>query len=198
MRQRGRRHPQRRTSPQNKLGVMQPILSFVRPATPALRHGRPRHRPGLFFRRCSSKVKSRKARLELNARVIESGFGSYAAPCGRTNMKVSKRTVVAGLAAIPTGLVVGGERLASAQSQGDVIGELASNEGIFVDGKTFKIARGKAKGDASAQIARLGAKEVGPGAIIPIPRQALHGGGHAPGAVGVPRRHPSGDYGYYL
>ena len=81
-------------------------------------------------------------------------------------MKVSKRTVVAGLAAIPTGLVVGGERLASAQSQGDVIGELASNEGIFVDGKTFKIARGKAKGEPSAQIARLGAKEVGPGAII--------------------------------
>ena len=70
-------------------------------------------------------------------------------------MNVSKRTVVAGLAAVPTGLVVGGERLASAQSQGDVIGELASNEGIFVDGKTFKIARGKAKGDPSAQIAKL-------------------------------------------
>ena len=42
----------------------------------------------------------------------------------------------------------------------------ANNEGIFVDGKTFKIARGKAKGEPSAQIARLGAKEVGPGAII--------------------------------
>ena len=50
-------------------------------------------------------------------------------------MKVSKRTVVAGLAAVPTGLFFGGERLASAQSQGDVIGELASNEGIFVDGR---------------------------------------------------------------
>jgi hypothetical protein len=48
-------------------------------------------------------------------------------------MKVSKRIVVAGLAAVPTGLVVGGERLASAHSQGDVIGELANNEGIFVD-----------------------------------------------------------------
>ena len=70
------------------------------------------------------------------------------------------------MAAVPTGLVFGGERLAFAQSQGDVIGELASNEGIFVDGKTFKIARGKAKGDPSAQIARLGAKAVGPGAII--------------------------------
>ena len=81
-------------------------------------------------------------------------------------MKVSKRTAVAGLAAVLTGLGRGAERPASAQSQGDVIGELASNEGIFVDGKTFKIARGKAKGDPSAQIARLGAKEVGPGAII--------------------------------
>jgi hypothetical protein len=85
---------------------------------------------------------------------------------GGLEMKVTKRRVTAGLAAIPTVLVVGTERIASAQSPGDVIGELASNEGIFVDGKTFKIARGKAKGDPSAQIAKLGAKEVGPGAII--------------------------------
>ena len=81
-------------------------------------------------------------------------------------MKVSKRIAVVGLAAVPIVLVGGGARLAFAQSQGDVIGVLAANEGIFVDGKTFKIARGKAKGDSSAQIARLGAKEVGPGAII--------------------------------
>ena len=81
-------------------------------------------------------------------------------------MKVSKRRVMAGLAIIPTGLVVGTNRIACAQPQGDVIGELASNEGIFVDGKTFKIAKGKSKGDPSAQIARLSAKEIGPGAII--------------------------------
>jgi hypothetical protein len=81
-------------------------------------------------------------------------------------MKVSKRRVMAGLAVIPTALVVGTNRIACAQPQGDVIGELASNEGIFVDGKTFKIAKGKAKGDPSAQIARLGAKEIGPGAIV--------------------------------
>src|SRR5262249_44536495 len=62
----------------------------------------------------------------------------------------------------------GAGKLALAQQppQGDVIGELANNEGIFVDGKTFKIARGKAKGDPAAQIAKLGAKEVGPGAIV--------------------------------
>jgi hypothetical protein len=79
-------------------------------------------------------------------------------------MLLPKPTVlVAGLAAI--GLAAGAS-LAFAQQAGDVIGELANNEGIFVDGKTFKIARGKAKGDPAAQIAKMGAKEVGPGAIV--------------------------------
>jgi hypothetical protein len=73
--------------------------------------------------------------------------------------------LIAGVAVIA--LAVGAGRLSFAQQPpGDVIGELANNEGIFVDGKTFKIARGKAKGDPSAQIAKMGAKEVGPGAII--------------------------------
>ena len=81
-------------------------------------------------------------------------------------MALSKRTaLVAGVAALA--LAVGAGRLAIAQPPtGDVIGELANNEGIFVDGKTFKIARGKAKGDPAAQIAKMGAKEVGPGAIV--------------------------------
>jgi predicted aconitase with swiveling domain len=89
-------------------------------------------------------------------------------------MRFSKRSVMTGLAAIPTGLVVGIEPSRSALSQGDVIGELASGEGIFVDGKTFKIAKGKGKGEPSAQIARLGAKEVGPGAIIFRYREKLY------------------------
>ena len=79
-------------------------------------------------------------------------------------MTFSKRSAVACLAAIPKRLVASTQRSASEQSQGDVIGELACGEGIFVDGKTFKIAKGNAKGEPSAQIARLGA--VGPGAII--------------------------------
>ena len=81
-------------------------------------------------------------------------------------MSVSKPTMlIAGVAVIA--LAVGAGRLSFAQQPpGDVIGELANNEGIFVDGKTFKIARGKAKGDPAAQIAKLGAKEVGPGAIV--------------------------------
>ena len=81
-------------------------------------------------------------------------------------MSLSKPAIMAGVAAIAL-TVAGASQLALAQQPtGDVIGELANNEGIFVDGKTFKIARGKAKGDPAAQIAKMGAKEVGPGAIV--------------------------------
>jgi hypothetical protein len=48
----------------------------------------------------------------------------------------------------------------------DAIGQLATNEGIYVDMKDFKIAKGAAKGDPSAQISKLGAREVSDGAII--------------------------------
>ena len=45
-------------------------------------------------------------------------------------------------------------------------GQLESNEGIYVDMKDFKITKGVAKGDPSAQIVKLGAREVSDGAII--------------------------------
>ena len=50
--------------------------------------------------------------------------------------------------------------------QRTMIGELANNEGIYVDLKAFKIAKGAAKGDPSTQIAKMGAREVADGAII--------------------------------
>jgi hypothetical protein len=46
------------------------------------------------------------------------------------------------------------------------VGQLASNEGIFVDVKEFKINKGMAKGDPSEQIKKSGAREVTEGAII--------------------------------
>ena len=46
------------------------------------------------------------------------------------------------------------------------VGQLASNEGIFVDVKEFGIHKGSAKGDQSAQISKAGAREVSDGAII--------------------------------
>jgi hypothetical protein len=48
----------------------------------------------------------------------------------------------------------------------DVLGQLGSNEGIYVDMKGFKISKGAAKGDASKHVAKLGAREVTNGAII--------------------------------
>jgi hypothetical protein len=50
--------------------------------------------------------------------------------------------------------------------QRTMIGELANNEGLYVDLKAFKIAKGAAKGDPSTQIAKMGAREVADGAII--------------------------------
>jgi hypothetical protein len=50
--------------------------------------------------------------------------------------------------------------------QRTMIGELANNEGIYVDLKGFKIAKGAAKGDPSTQIVKMGAREVADGAII--------------------------------
>jgi hypothetical protein len=48
----------------------------------------------------------------------------------------------------------------------NTVGQLASNEGIFVDVNEFKIAKGSAKGDPADQIAKSGAREVSDGAII--------------------------------
>jgi hypothetical protein len=56
--------------------------------------------------------------------------------------------------------------IAQQQAQRVVIGELANNEGIFVDAETFKITRGRAQGDPSVQIGKFDAKEVRSGAIL--------------------------------
>ena len=45
-------------------------------------------------------------------------------------------------------------------------GTIADNDSIFIDGKTFQITPGKAKGSASGVIKTLGARELGSGAIV--------------------------------
>src|SRR5262245_36014623 len=55
--------------------------------------------------------------------------------------------------------------LAMAQSQ-TLPATIADNDSIYIDGKTFAITPGRAKGDTSAQIEALGARDLGPGAII--------------------------------
>jgi hypothetical protein len=76
-------------------------------------------------------------------------------------MQVSKRLLTVGLA---VGLASGAAWVAFAQSPTPEV--LGNNEGIFVDSKNFNISKGKSKTDPAAQIAKLNAKEVGPGAII--------------------------------
>jgi len=48
----------------------------------------------------------------------------------------------------------------------DAIGNITDNDGIFIDGRAFRIMAGKAPGDAGAQIKSLNARELGPGTII--------------------------------
>src|SRR5262245_15848655 len=84
-------------------------------------------------------------------------------------MLSSKRElIVIGVATIA--LAAGTSQFAFAQSATrDVVGEIANNEGYFVDGKTFKIVKGKAGDDAAAQFAKLekmGAREAGPGVTV--------------------------------
>ena len=55
--------------------------------------------------------------------------------------------------------------LALAQAQ-DTTRGIAKNESIFIDGKALTITQGTAKDDVSPQVAKLGARDVGPGAII--------------------------------
>jgi hypothetical protein len=85
-------------------------------------------------------------------------------------MAIAKHTMVAaGLTAIALAAAGGGLAFAQQPSQ-DVVGEIANNTGYFVDGKTFKIAKGTAKSDdAAAQFAKLqkmGAKDAGPGVMV--------------------------------
>jgi hypothetical protein len=56
----------------------------------------------------------------------------------------------------------------------NVVGQLASNEGIYVDMKDFNITKGISKGDPAAQITKLGARKVSDGAIIFRSGEALY------------------------
>src|SRR5215475_8667865 len=55
---------------------------------------------------------------------------------------------------------------AVAQSQTLPPAVIADNDSIYIDGKTFSITPGRAKGDTSTQIQALGARDLGPGAIV--------------------------------
>jgi hypothetical protein len=82
-------------------------------------------------------------------------------------MSLSKGTwFIAGLAT--AGLFSGAVTFAIAQAPSqDVISKLDSNQGIFVDKKSFDVVKGNAKtNDPVATLTKMGAREVSAGAII--------------------------------
>ena len=66
------------------------------------------------------------------------------------------------------GAVIGFLPLVPALAAEPPKGELsiADNDGIFVDGRSFKIVAGHTNGDASAMVRKSGARELGPAAIL--------------------------------
>ena len=54
---------------------------------------------------------------------------------------------------------------ATAHAQQSVLA-IPDNDSVYIDAKSFQVVPGKGKGDAGVQIKDLGARELGPGAII--------------------------------
>jgi hypothetical protein len=62
------------------------------------------------------------------------------------------------------GLVGLAPSIATGQTQSGL--NIADNDSVYVDGKSFQVIPGKAKGDATVQIKNLAARDLGPAAII--------------------------------
>jgi len=80
-------------------------------------------------------------------------------------MAIDSRKSVNIVAALAISLAASTALSGAAHAQ-NRLGNIANNDGIFIDGKTFDVLGGKAKGDVAAQIKALGAREIGGGAII--------------------------------
>ena len=80
-------------------------------------------------------------------------------------MRASHRKSLHVVAALAVSLAGGAVVTGPAQAQ-TPLGNISNNDSIFIDGKTFEIVGGKAKGDIAAQVKNLGAREIGGGAII--------------------------------
>ena len=78
---------------------------------------------------------------------------------------MSSRDALRALFAAMVGLASGISTLAVARAQ-DAPGTIADHDSIFIDGQTFKVTPGKAKADAPVESKALGARDLGPGAVI--------------------------------
>ena len=75
------------------------------------------------------------------------------------------RLALPALLAVGFGASLSFSALKAAEPEG-LPATIPANDSIFVDGKTFTVVHGKARGDVSDQIKALGARDLGPGAVI--------------------------------
>src|SRR5262245_51527830 len=95
-----------------------------------------------------------------------SGRGSpLMLPCKPDRRRQMERRAAASLALLVFGLVAGHPHAATAQAQ-VAPGTIADNDSIFIDGKTFTVTPGKATAASSGLIKALGARKLGPGALV--------------------------------
>ena len=80
-------------------------------------------------------------------------------------MKTAHRTSLDLVAASAVVLWAIGASPAAAQGQSS-LGSFADRDGIFIDGRNFQIVPGKSKDDFARRVEGMGAREIGPGAII--------------------------------
>jgi Putative metallopeptidase len=74
--------------------------------------------------------------------------------------------VILGAGMLPTNHALAQPQALPTASQVLPSGTLPDNDSIFIDGKNFTVTPGRAKGEASNQIKTLGARDLGPGAIV--------------------------------
>src|SRR5438105_906576 len=106
-------------------------------------------------------------------------------------MRTAHCTSLNVVAALAVSIAASAATPAAAQGQNS-LGSISNNNSIFIDGKTFEILGGRAKGDVAAQVKNLGARELGGGAIIFRSGDKLYilGGGAGAAAAFVPDEGP--------
>src|SRR5262249_5726026 len=107
----------------------------------------PLDEPARGFRGPDGLVHANQARRQCNVRA---SMAAAAPPA---------KVVVAALAMLAAAVATDG-----AQAQN--VSSLADRDGIFIDGRNVEILRGKSRGDVRRLVDALGAREIGPGAII--------------------------------
>ena len=88
-------------------------------------------------------------------------------------MSARKLTVLAMVAAALVSAAFMSKLAFSAQERTQ-LGALSASEGIYIDRKSFDIIKGTAKVDPTADLMKLGAKEVKNGAIVVRVREKLY------------------------